>query len=46
VVALGPPSAVLTRETLVETFGLALQPLEGGLLVMDTGHGHGHGDPH
>jgi ABC-type Mn2+/Zn2+ transport system ATPase subunit len=46
VVAFGPPAAVLTRETLVETFGLAIQPLEGGLLVMDTGHGHGHGDPH
>jgi ABC-type Mn2+/Zn2+ transport system ATPase subunit len=46
VVAFGPPADVLTRETLLETFGLAIQPLEGGVLVMDTGHGHGHGDPH
>jgi len=45
VVAFGPPADVLTRETLLETFGLAIQPLEGGVLVMDTGHGHGHGDP-
>lgn len=46
VVALGPPGEVLTRETLVETFGLAIQALEGGVLVMETGHGHGAGDPH
>lgn len=46
VVGLGPPAGVLTRETLVETFGLAIRPLEGGVLVMDTGHGHGHADPH
>lgn len=46
VVAFGSPDDVLTRETLLETFGLAIQPLEGGLLVMDTGHGHGHADPH
>jgi ABC-type Mn2+/Zn2+ transport system ATPase subunit len=46
VVAFGPPGEVLTRETLLETFGLAIQPLEGGLLVMDAGHGHGHADPH
>lgn len=45
VVAFGSPNDVLTRETLLETFGLAIQPLEGGLLVMDTGHGHGHADP-
>jgi ABC-type Mn2+/Zn2+ transport system ATPase subunit len=46
VVAFGPPADVLTRETLLATFGLAIQPLEGGVLVMDTGHGHGHADPH
>lgn len=46
VVAFGPPAEALTRETLLETFGLAIQPLEGGVLVMDTGHGHGHRDPH
>lgn len=45
VVAFGPPAEVLTREALLDTFGLALQPLEGGMLVMDAGHGHGHGDP-
>lgn len=45
VVAFGPPRDVLTRETLLDTFGLAIQPLEGGVLVMDTGHGHGHDDP-
>lgn len=45
VIAFGPPRDVLTRETLLGTFGLAIQPLEGGVLVMDTGHGHGHGDP-
>lgn len=45
VVAYGPPAEVLVRETLLETFGLAIQPLEGGLLVMDAGHGHGHADP-
>jgi len=45
VVAFGSPADVLTRETLLETFGLAIQPLEGGVLVMDAGHGHGHADP-
>jgi ABC-type Mn2+/Zn2+ transport system ATPase subunit len=46
VVALGAPSEVLTRETLLDTFGLAIQTLEDGVLVMETAHGHGGGDPH
>lgn len=45
VVAIGPPRAVLTRETLLETFGLAIQALESGIMVMDTAHGHGERDP-
>lgn len=45
VVAFGPPREVLTRERLLETFGLALQPVEGGLLVIEPGHGHGDHDP-
>lgn len=45
VVALGPPRRVLTRETLLQTFGLAIQALEGGIMVMDTAHGHGEADP-
>ena len=36
VVALGPPSAVLTPEALQETFGHALRTLAGGVLVMDS----------
>ena len=45
VVALGPPSAVLTPEALQETFGHALRTLAGGVLVMDSAHGHGEHDP-
>ena len=45
VVAFGPPSTVLTPDALLATFGLAIRSIEGGLLVMDTGHGHGHDDP-
>ncbi len=50
VVAHGPPAQVLTREALMETFGLVLGELPGGgELVMDPvhrhdhDHGHGHG---
>jgi ABC-type Mn2+/Zn2+ transport system ATPase subunit len=45
VVAFGPPREVLTPEALLATFGLAIRSIEGGVLVMDAGHGHGHGDP-
>ena len=44
-VAFGPPKEALTPETLLEAFGLAIQAVDGGLLVMDAGHGHGEGDP-
>ncbi|MFN8186628.1 MAG: metal ABC transporter ATP-binding protein [Gaiellales bacterium] len=46
VVALGPPATVLTRATLLDTFGLAIQTLEDGVMVMETAHGHGDADPH
>jgi ABC-type Mn2+/Zn2+ transport system ATPase subunit len=46
VVALGPPAKVLTRETLLDTFGLAIQTLADGVMVMETSHGHGGADPH
>lgn len=45
VVALGPPSEVLTRETLLDTFGLAIQTLKDGIMVMDAAHRHGEHDP-
>ena len=41
VVAYGPPAEVLTREALVETFGLVLAQLPGGSeMVMDPVHRH------
>ncbi len=45
VVALGSPEEALTPETLLDTFGLAIRAIEGGLMVVDTGHGHGDHDP-
>jgi ABC-type Mn2+/Zn2+ transport system ATPase subunit len=47
VVACGPPGEVLTREALMETFGLVLAELPGGAdLVMDPVHRHdGHEHP-
>jgi len=45
VVASGRPADVLTREALMETFGLVLGELPGGgELVMDPVHRHDHGD--
>ena len=47
VVANGPPAEVLTREAVMETFGLVLSELPGGHeLAMDPVHrhdGHDHG---
>lgn len=47
VVVAGPPSEVLTREAVLETFGLVLAELPGGgALAMDPAHrhdGHDHG---
>jgi ABC-type Mn2+/Zn2+ transport system ATPase subunit len=40
VVALGPPAEVLTAPNLLATFGIALEDLPGGLVVVDTGHHH------
>jgi ABC-type Mn2+/Zn2+ transport system ATPase subunit len=40
VVACGPPGEVLTRDALLETFGLALSEAGGGVLTLDPGHGH------
>jgi ABC-type Mn2+/Zn2+ transport system ATPase subunit len=45
VVAFGPPAEVVTPDALLATFGLAVHALEGGLIVMDAGHGHGEHDP-
>jgi ABC-type Mn2+/Zn2+ transport system ATPase subunit len=43
VVASGPPAEVLTREALMETFGLVLAELPGGSeLAMDPVHRHDH----
>jgi len=43
VVAYGPPSETLTRERLMETFGLVLAELPGGQeLAMDPVHRHDH----
>ncbi len=43
VVGNGPPAEVLTREALMETFGLVLGELPGGgSLVMDPVHRHDH----
>jgi ABC-type Mn2+/Zn2+ transport system ATPase subunit len=47
VVGYGPPSEVLTREAVMETFGLVLAELPGGSeLVMDPVHRHDHGEEH
>jgi len=47
VVGCGPPSQVLTREAVMETFGLVLAELPGGSeLVMDPVHRHDHEDGH
>lgn len=45
VVACGPPAAVLTRDALLATFGLALSETAGGVLTLDPAHGH-HEVPH
>jgi ABC-type Mn2+/Zn2+ transport system ATPase subunit len=43
VVAHGPPATALTRDALIETFGLVLGELPGGgEMVMDPVHRHGH----
>ena len=43
VVACGPPAEVLTRESLLETFGLVISGLPGEEgLVMDPSHRHDH----
>jgi ABC-type Mn2+/Zn2+ transport system ATPase subunit len=45
VVGYGPPSEVLIREAVMETFGLVLAELPGGSeLVMDPVHRHDHED--
>jgi ABC-type Mn2+/Zn2+ transport system ATPase subunit len=45
VVGYGPPARVLTREAVMETFGLVLAELPGGSeLVMDPVHRHDHHD--
>jgi ABC-type Mn2+/Zn2+ transport system ATPase subunit len=45
VVGYGPPAEALTREAVMETFGLVLAELPGGTdLVMDPVHRHDHGD--
>jgi ABC-type Mn2+/Zn2+ transport system ATPase subunit len=45
VVGYGPPGRVLTREAVMETFGLVLAELPGGSeLVMDPVHRHDHHD--
>jgi ABC-type Mn2+/Zn2+ transport system ATPase subunit len=44
VVAAGPPDRALTREALLETFGLVVAELPGGTeLTMDPSHRHDHG---
>jgi ABC-type Mn2+/Zn2+ transport system ATPase subunit len=45
VVAFGPPDEALTPQALLDTFGLALREVGGHVLAIDTGHGHGAGDP-
>jgi ABC-type Mn2+/Zn2+ transport system ATPase subunit len=47
VVACGPPAEALTRESVMETFGLVLTDLLPGVpLAIDPGHAHGPHDPH
>jgi ABC-type Mn2+/Zn2+ transport system ATPase subunit len=47
VVGYGPPAEVLTREAVMETFGLVLAELPGGSeLVMDPVHRHDHHEGH
>jgi len=46
VVAVGPPAEAVTREAVMETFGLVLTDLLPGVpLAVDPGHAHGPGDP-
>lgn len=47
VIASGPPREVLTREALLETFGLVVAELPGGTeLTMDPSHRHDHDHDH
>ena len=46
VVASGPPERVLTREALLETFGLVVAELPGGAVAMDPSHRHDHDHDH
>lgn len=47
VVACGPPDRVLTRDALLETFGLVVAQLPGGTeLTMDPTHRHDHDHEH
>lgn len=47
VVAVGPPAVSVTRDAVMETFGLVLSDaLPGVPLAVDPGHVHGPGDPH
>lgn len=42
VVALGPPDEVITPESLMETFGIAISGSRQNLTVLECGHGHEH----
>lgn len=47
VVAAGPPADCVTREAVMETFGLVLSDVLPGVPIsVDPGHVHGPGDPH
>lgn len=46
VVAVGPPATAITRDAVMETFGLVLTDLLPGVpMALDPGHAHGDHDP-
>jgi ABC-type Mn2+/Zn2+ transport system ATPase subunit len=45
VIALGPPQKVLTPEALLETFGIVVTGEQKRLMVLESKHGHGDGQP-
>ncbi|TFG44950.1 MAG: metal ABC transporter ATP-binding protein [Dehalococcoidia bacterium] len=42
VVALGPPEEVITPQSLMETFGIAISPDQKPMTILECGHGHDH----
>ncbi|MDV2988670.1 MAG: metal ABC transporter ATP-binding protein [Dehalogenimonas sp.] len=42
VVALGPPAEVITTQSLMDTFGIAIDPNQKPITILECGHSHDH----